>query len=178
MNDKMFPDLSLNKNKQAGNEEAARAAAAATFDEAAMMKAFGLDPKVLQSMGISLEQLMKLDPNLMQLLNSTAPKQQTRSPMPSPTPPAKKAAPPPQPPALDKNKFQQEMMAAAAMMGLDPKKMDPAMLSALGMNLNSLDMWTMAALGMDPRNPGFGSVDPALLNAMCSQQFTNMVSIL
>ena len=173
MNEKMFPDYGQKTKSPSLSESEAKAAAA--FDEAAMMRAFGLDPKILQSMGISLEQLMKLDPNLMQLFNS-APKQ-AAAPMPSPTASAKKAPAPP--PASDKNKFQQEMMAAAAMMGLDPKKMDPAMLSALGMNMHSLDMWTMAALGMDPKNPGasFGGMDPALLNAMCAQQFSNMAGL-
>ena len=172
ISDKMFQDFSVPKAKPMTSQE--NEAKAKALDEATMMKAFGLDPKVLQSMGITLEQLMKLDPNLMQFFNN-GPKH-TGSPLPSPTAAPKKPPPPPPPPPppqVDKNRLQQDMMA---MMGLDPKKMDPTMLSAIGMNMNNIDMWTMAALGMDPKSLGgsFGGMDPALLNAMYSQQFSNL----
>ena len=72
-----------------------------------------------------------------------------------------------------KNWLQQDMMA---MMGLDPKKMNPAMLSAIEMNMNNIDMWTKAALGMDPKSRGgsFVCIDPSLLNAVYFQQFSNL----
>merc|ERR1719361_1874976 len=117
--------------------------------DAKTLQSMGMDPKTLQSMGLDAKTLQAM--GMMPAPESTKKSAQSTASPSGKTMSSSKAADAANMDAiakamgLDPKKLDPTLMAA---LGLDPKKkMDPAMMAALGM-----DAKTMQAMGMDPKN--------------------------